>query len=111
MPQQKTKFYVFEFAPESAILAEGLTLKQIITAATVAEPRKKITNDFPDGKYLILADTTGVITKTTETISKTRVEFEAPLKRPRGQKPPAGNVPEPAATKKEPAAATSARRQ
>ena len=81
-----TKFYVFEVTtPDS----NGYALKEIISAESVSIPRKKVEAEYPDGRYVILADTSGIVTKTSKTVTETAISFEAPRKERKPKAPPA----------------------
>ena len=71
-------FYIIQQVALNEVASDGVV-------GTVQDARKALESAaFEDGKYLILEDTSGEVTKKTETVQKSSVTFSVPTARKRG---------------------------
>lgn len=67
-------------------LEKDVKITETITG-TLADARKALSSDaYDDGTYRILEDTSGVITKKSETVKKSSITFDVPAGRKRPRK-------------------------
>lgn len=78
------RYYIFEVRPADQGSAEPYMYREQFEIESRVKAQKVLASEaYADGRYLVLADVGGIITKSTETSPKVKLTIESPRTRKR----------------------------